>query len=280
MLRTLARLILITVVLSATANASNRLYSDNTLTHSDGLYLDINVGMDYLFENSYLIGANATRDGVELFNVNVLASYGNWYLDVDRSQLSGGWIVGYSALEHNNWDIDFIVTQAQDGFDEKGFDLYSSDEIPQLQGITKRGFDLTGGLRLSRRFGDNQASLELLQDISNTHNGWIVSAFYSKIIPWQNWEFRTALGINFYSRNFTSYYFGISEQEQKIDRAVYHPNSSMSVVYEFHAEYPLNENWIFLTGWMTTWFSQQIYRSPIVAKNYQHKAKIGVRYVF
>ncbi|WP_105168738.1 MipA/OmpV family protein [Pseudoalteromonas sp. T1lg23B] len=280
MLRTLALLILITVFLPSAVNASNRLYSDNTLTPTDGLYLDINIGVGYLFEDSYLIGANATRDGVELFNINVFASYENWYLDVDRSQLSGGWILGYSALEHNDWDVDIIVTQAQDGFDEKGFDLYSSDEIPELKGITKRKFDLTGGLRLSRRFTDDQVSLELLQDISSTHNGWIVSAFYSKIIPWQNWEFRTALGVNFYSKDFTNYYFGISPQEQRIDRAVYRPTSAMGVVYEFHAEYPLHENWIFLAGWMTTWFSEQIYHSPIVAQNYQHKAKIGVRYVF
>ncbi|MCF6434756.1 MipA/OmpV family protein [Pseudoalteromonas sp. MMG022] len=279
MLRTLTKLIIITVVLSSTAYASNRLYSDNTLTPTNGLYLDINMGLGYLLEDSYLIGVNV-KDGVELLNVNVFASYGNWYLDADRSQLSGGWIVGYSAIEHSNWDLDVIVTQAQDGFDEKGFNLYNSDEIPQLKGITQRAFDVTGGLRLSRRFGDNQASLELLQDISSTHNGWIVSTFYSKIIPWQNWEFRTGLGINIYSRDFTNYYFGISPKEQRVDRPVYRPKSAMSVVYEFHAEYPLNENWIFLAGWMTTWFSQQIYRSPIVVQNYQHKAKIGVRYVF
>ena len=50
-------------------------------------------------------------------------------------------------------------------------------------------------------------------------------------------------------------------------------------MFEFHAEYPINQDWVFLAGWLTTWFSKEIDDSPIISQGYQHKAKVGVRYV-
>jgi len=52
------------------------------------------------------------------------------------------------------------------------------------------------------------------------------------------------------------------------------------IMLEFHAEYPLNQDWVFLAGWLTTLFSKEIDDSPIISQGYQHKAKLGVRYVF
>ncbi|BBN81152.1 hypothetical protein PA25_11370 [Pseudoalteromonas sp. A25] len=272
---------LLCLYLSFSLHASNRLYADNTLHPSDQLYYDVSLGFGLIFDNSYLIGSHAYQEGIEVFNINVSATYGNWYLDVDHSQLTGGVIVGYSLIDKFDWGLDLIFTQAQDGISENGFDLYNSNKIPELSGIDERKFDLTSGLRLSRLFNaDSQLSFELLQDISSRHNGWIMSAYFSKIIPWHNWELRSAFGVSKYSDDFSNYYFGIKAHEQAQGRPVYRPQSAYSLVYEFHAEYPLNENWVFLAGWMSTWFSKQIYQSPIVRQNHQHKAKLSVRYVF
>ncbi|MBD1582273.1 MipA/OmpV family protein [Pseudoalteromonas sp. S16_S37] len=280
----MSRVILLALLyfsLSVPSYASNRLYADNALQPSDEFYYDVSLGFGLAFDDSYLVGSDAYQDGVDLFNINISATYGNWYLDVDHSQLTGGFIIGYSLIDKYSWGVDLVLTQAQDGFSENGFDLYSSNDIPELKGINERKFDLTAGFRLSRRYGNNsQLSFEFLQDISSTHNGWIISAFYSKIIPWRNWEFRSAIGVNLYSDDFTDYYFGITPEEQADNRPVYSPQGANNVVYEFHAEYPINEDWVFLTGWMSTWFSDQIYHSPIVRQNHQHKAKFGVRYVF
>ncbi|NOU50845.1 MipA/OmpV family protein [Pseudoalteromonas sp. JBTF-M23] len=267
--------------LSVPSYASNRLYADNALQPSDEFYYDASLGFGLAFEDSYLVGSDAYQDGVDLFNINISATYESWYLDVDHNQLTGGFIIGYSLVDKYNWGLDLVLTQAQDGFSENGFDLYSSNNIPELKGINERQFDLTAGLRLSKRYNHNsQFSFELLQDISSTHNGWVISVFYSKIIPWRNWEFRSAIGVNLYSDDFTDYYFGITPEEQAANRPVYSPQGAYNVVYEFHAEYPINEDWVFLTGWMSTWFSDEIYHSPIVRQNHQHKAKLGVRYVF
>ncbi|WP_261592240.1 MipA/OmpV family protein [Pseudoalteromonas holothuriae] len=279
MSRTL-RLVTLLICLSNTVHASNRLYADNTFKPSENFVFDISFGAGYVFEDSYLVGSQAHQEGVELLNINVYVNYGNWYFDVDRSQLSGGLVLGYSAIEKYDWGLDLILTQAQDGFSENGFDLYRSNQIPELKGINERQFDITAGLRLSKRYGGNQLSFELLQDISSTHNGWVLSTFFSKIVPWQNWDFRTAIGINLYSNDFTDYYFGIAPDEQTIERLTYNPKGAYSLVYELHTEYPIAERWVFLAGWMSTWFSKQIYHSPIVRQNHQHKAKLGVRYVF
>ena len=88
------------------------------------------------------------------------------------------------------------------------------------------------------------------------------------------------MGLNYYSSDFIDYYFGISADEAINGRPIYVGSSGVNVLTEFHAEYPINENWVFLAGWLSTWFSQSINDSPIVSQDYQHKAKVGVRYVF
>ncbi|TMO36035.1 MipA/OmpV family protein, partial [Pseudoalteromonas sp. S4389] len=44
---------------------------------------------------------------------------------------------------------------------------------------------------------------EYLQDVSGTHNGWVMISFYSQIFPWRNWEVGSGVGLSGYSEDFT-----------------------------------------------------------------------------
>ncbi|MBE0367459.1 MipA/OmpV family protein [Pseudoalteromonas sp. MMG013] len=264
---------------ACTVSASSRLYSDNTLLPSDGFAWDWTFGASAYIEDPYLIGMPSNNKGFEL-ELTLSLSYDNLFVDIDNSQLSGGFIIGYTLPSINTWQLDIIGTQIQKGFNETGLELYKLDVLPELAGINARAYDYNAGLRLSKRFSDSLFSIELLNDISNAHNGWILSSFFSHITPWRNWEFRAAVGLNAYSPEFTDYYFGITPNEVTPFRPSYSANTSFSLVTELHAEYPLNEHWIFLAGWMSTLYSEDIYNSPIIRQYYHHKAKVGVRYVF
>ncbi|NMR25518.1 MipA/OmpV family protein [Pseudoalteromonas sp. NEC-BIFX-2020_002] len=259
--------------------ASNRYYADNTLEPTAGFAWDWSAGAGYYIEDSYLVGMDSYSHGV-LLDINLALSYERFYLDIDHSQLSGGVIIGYSLIDKFDWGLDILGTNIQAGFNETGLDLYAEGTIKELDGIKSRRYDFDTGLRLTRRFENSQISFEYLHDISSAHNGWVVNTFFSHILPWQNWEFRTGLGFSAYSADFTNYYFGITPSEATPTRPVYHTGTSTSMIFEFHAEYPLNQHWVFLGGWLSTWFSNEIVNSPIVSQGYQHKAMMGVRYVF
>jgi outer membrane scaffolding protein for murein synthesis (MipA/OmpV family) len=266
-------------VFSTSTMASNRYYADNTLEPTQGFAWDWSAGAGYYIEDSYLIGIDAYDYGTEL-DLSLAVSYENFYLDFDHNQLSGGLVVGYSLIDKFNWGLDVLGTNVQGGFDDKGLGFYNNGVIDELRGIKTRHYDFDAGLRLTRRFKNSQISFEYLHDISSTHNGWVINSFVSQILPWRNWEFRSGVGISAYSADFTNYYFGIEASEATPSRPVYKSNTSTSIMFELHAEYPISQNWVFLAGWLTTWFSKEIDDSPIISQRYQHKAKVGLRYVF
>lgn len=260
-------------------SASNRYYADNTLEPTSGFAWDWSAGAGYYVEDSFLVGMDSYNDGLEV-DLNLALSYDRFYLDIDHSQLSGGVIIGYSIIEQFDWELDILGTNVQAGFDETGLDFYNTGTIDELAGIHSRKYDFNTGLRLARRFKNSQISFEYLHDISNAHNGWVINSFFSHILAWKNWEFRTGVGLSAYSDDFTNYYFGIAADEATSARPIYNTGTSGSLIFEFHAEYPLNRHWVFLSGWLSTWFSDEIKNSPIISQNYQHKAMVGVRYVF
>ncbi|MEO2266287.1 MipA/OmpV family protein [Pseudoalteromonas sp. YIC-656] len=271
--------ICVLLLLSSTSFASNRYYSDNQLEPQQGFNWDWSIGAGYYIEDSYLVGLDSYDDGLEP-DLNLVITYDKFYLDVDHSQLSGGMVIGYSLIDKYEWGLDIVGTNVQSGFDETGLKVYDRDVVEELKGIDRRHYDFDVGLRMSRRFEDSQISFEMLHDVTGTHNGWIFTGFLTSIEQYRNWEFRAGMGINYYSSDFTDYYFGIAPHEATTERPIYNATSSHSYVLEFHAEYPLTQNWVFLAGWLSTWFSEGIADSPIISQSYQHKAKVGVRYVF
>ncbi|WP_405601463.1 MULTISPECIES: MipA/OmpV family protein [unclassified Pseudoalteromonas] len=264
---------------STTSMASNRYYADNTLEPTQGFAWDWSAGGGYYIKDSYLVGVDSYADGIEI-DLSLAISYDKFYLDFDHNQLSGGFVIGYSLVDKFDWGLDILATNIQAGFDERGIGLTGNDIIDELRGIKSRSYDFDTGLRLTRRFANSQISFEYLHDISSTHNGWVINTFFSHILPWRNWEFRSGVGLSAYSANFTNYYFGIDKDEASALRPIYKTNVSASLIFEFHAEYPINQDWVFLAGWLTTWFSKEIDNSPIISQRYQHKAKVGLRYVF
>ncbi|PAJ75578.1 hypothetical protein CJF42_04460 [Pseudoalteromonas sp. NBT06-2] len=280
-IKTLLKILCLTIWLSPiVTHASNRLYADNDLEPIKGFSWDWSFGAGIYIQDSYLLGSDSTENGKNL-NLNLALSYNNFYLDIDNSQLSGkgALIIGYSVIDKYDWGLDIIASNFQSGFDENGI-YNTNDLIPELEGITPREYDFDAGIRLSRSYKDTQLSFELLNDISGAHGGWLFNTYLSHIRVWKNWEFRSVAGLNFYSENFTQYYYGITPKEAKSDRTLYSPGNSYSVLIEFHAEYPLTEDWVFMGGILSTKFSSAIGSSPIISQSYQHKAKVGVRYVF
>jgi len=270
--------LLVAAIFSAQSSASNRYYADNTLEPTTGFAWDWSAGAGYYIEDSYLVGMNSYDVGAEL-DLSIAVSYDNFYLDFDHNQLSGGLVLGYSLINKYDWGLDLLGTNIQAGFDEQGLGFYNDGIIDPLRGIKKRNYDFDTGLRLTRRFENSQVSFEYLHDISGAHNGWVANVFFSHIQPWRNWEFRSGIGLSAYSADFTNYYFGIDSDEASAARPIYSTDASTSIMFEFHAEYPINQDWVFLAGWLTTWFSKEIDDSPIISQGYQHKAKVGLRYV-
>ena len=278
-MKKLSLLAIVIYLLSATnANASNRLYADNTLEASEGFVWDWSIGTGYFIDKHYLRGVEY-QNGFEL-NINLAINYDKFYFDLDHSQLSGGLTLGYNLVDKYDWSLDLFAISAHDGFNETGT-FYEDDLIPELAGIKEREDDFNAGFRLTRKEKSHQVSFELLHDISGAHQGLWANGFISTIHDYRNWEFRAGVGINVYSSDYTNYYFGVDASETIPEfRPEYKPGAAYGLSFEFHSEYPINEDWVFLGGFLSSWYSEEITKSPLVANNLRHKAKVGIRYVF
>lgn len=272
-------LLMLLVLVSSPSMASNRLYADNTLQPNEGFQWDWTFGAGYYYEDSYLVGVNDQNSGFEL-NLNIAMSYERFYFDFDRSQLTGGLIIGYNLIENQKWALDVIGLNIQSSLDEYGTDAYSGPLVEELAGIKTRNGDFNAGLRLSRINGDTLLSFELLHDISGNHESPVVNLFISHIEPWRNWEFRSAFGLTFFSSDYTTYYYGVSQSEARYNRPVYQGKDALAMQFELHSEYPISQHWTFLGGFLSTWFTEGISDSPLVKQSHQLKAKVGIRYVF
>lgn len=278
-MRFFSSLFLLLLIVSFQSLASNRLYADNTLQPNDGFQWDWTFGAGYYYEDPYLVGFNNQNNGIEL-NLNIAMSYDRFYFDFDRSQLTGGLIIGYNLVENQKWALDVIGLNIHSSIDEYGTDAYSGPLIEELAGIKTRKGDFDVGLRLSRINGDTLLSFELLHDVSSNHKSPVVNVFISHIEPWRNWEFRSAFGLSYFSSDYTTYYYGVSEQEVRNNRHEYKGNDALALQFELHSEYPISQHWTFLGGFLSTWFTDGISESPLVKQSYQLKAKVGIRYVF
>lgn len=271
-------LLILSTLLATPCLASNRLYADNTLEASDGFTWDWSFGAGYYVDKHYLQGVDY-QDGFEL-NINVAINYDKFYFDVDNSQLSGGLTIGYNLVDKYDWSLDLFAINAHEGFDETGT-FYDDDLVSELRGVKEREDDFNAGLRLTRKEKTHQLSLEILHDISGAHKSLWASGFISTIQDYRNWEFRVGSGLNIYSSDFTGYYFGVDANETIAGlRPQYNPSAAYSLTFEIHAEYPINEDWVFLGGWLSSWYSKEISNSPLISNSLRHKAKVGIRYVF
>lgn len=181
---------------------------------------------------------------------------GNLFLNISTSVAGGSGIQGLPNNQPNSGDYRARVS---------------------LDEIDKRQFSYLAGIEFNHQFDNSNLQLNLLSDITNTHQGLEFRAAYSLPI---SENLSVSVGGSWKDKKFTNYYYGIEAQEVDSSRAAYQTGSSVSPF--IRVSYRFSDT--IAKGWRISLEHQQlpseITQSPIVAEESVTTFFIGKRFSF
>lgn len=197
------------------------------------------------------------------------------------SNIGRGVAVGYELIVEQDWQLDIISKSYLNGFDQQGIKGLREDNPPELVGIASRQHDYSQGFRFSYLFDDGALWLDLAANLlTDAHHGWLFDLYYSKLIPYKNWDIYLGSGFTYYSSEFNNYYYGVDAREVTANRPLYQAGSGYRVQMEVMAQYPLSRDWLVATGVNLSHYSSDISDSPLIEKSSFVQLIIDFRYVF
>ena len=117
------------------------------------------------------------------------------------------------------------------------FQKLDPDRNEFYEGINERKQSLDGGVELRFRGGWGELNLNYLTDTLNRHNGQSAEAAYHYNFDRGAFSFSPFIGWAWNSDKLTNYYFGVSEEEARPDRAAYTPGETQWI------NFGLNTSW-------------------------------------
>ncbi|MFT5505189.1 MAG: outer membrane scaffolding protein for murein synthesis (MipA/OmpV family) [Gammaproteobacteria bacterium] len=182
-----------------------------------------------------------------------------------------GLLLGYTIAKTANWAVDGLLSPR----------FFGPIDNELLDHLDDRNGDFHAGVRYTLYGDDNVIKLEVSKDISNTHDGFILSASYEQEWQVKNWIVRGSASAAFISEDMIDYYFNVSGDEATVAFPAYNGSASRLAYISASTEYPINENWIFKTQIAHIIPGDEIKDSPITSDKESWSAgTAGVTYKF
>ncbi len=177
------------------------------------------------------------------------------------------------------------------GSDEGSFSLYATLDFVGMgfddgdsaffAGMAERDSSFDLGLSADYNFGDSVISARVLHDISVAHEGFTADLNYSYQLPLgETAMFVPMVGVNYLSKNFTDYYFGVRASEATASRAAYKADATANTYVGYSVNMPLNDSWSINHSASYIWLGDEITDSSLVDRDTSWFASLGVAYRF
>ena len=146
--------------------------------------------------------------------------------------------------------------------------------------LPERDFAANAGLELLSINAWGDVQLQVLTDVSSTHNGQ--SAWLSWSYPWltQSTEYSLTVGAEWKSADLVKYYYGVRPEESLNGRDVYEGGSATNTVVRFSATHELSQHWQIVGVLEREFLGDTISASPIIKDNKIDTFFIGLYYGF
>jgi len=209
-----------------------------------------------------------TSLGIEL---DARFRYKNLFLDFVADSFSNI-AIGYSVHDSNTSSHEVLITNV--------FNDIRRNNVLGFETITEREGDANLGFRSNFYRGANVFQLELMRDVSHSHEGVIGSLQFGRQKQIRNWNLHGLIGARYFSDKVVDYYFGVSPDEAVAAIPQYTGKASVMPSIEIGATLPLSEKWLFKTRAEYYQFPDSLSDSPLVQGDKAYQAEIGVSYVF
>jgi len=239
---------------------SHSIRSDTEQVGSTENYFEL--GLVYVVGSSPSFGEDSNWADTGLI---INGSY-NWNdLFIENYSESGhGLVVGYNAINNDNWSLDLTVTTEM-------FQL-NYENTGRYPGLNNKDYSepLTVGGRLTGYLGNNIVQFAVNQDATGDHNGTTVSALIGRNWQVRNWNFHGIFGVEYASAKLNDFYVGVSEERAASSRfdylgeeaSSYEAGDSVSFSTEFGVTYPITEDWVFRATGRVVTIADEIIDSP------------------
>ncbi|PML80449.1 outer membrane protein OmpV [Enterovibrio norvegicus] len=157
---------------------------------------------------------------------------------------------------------------------------YDKDTSDFLKGMDDRNLSLDLGVNADFRVGTGVISTYFQHDVSGAYKGYVAGARYFDIFPIGDADFVSFAGVMLQSKDFVDYYFGVNQNEARINRPAYTGDSSVAYEVGYKLIYPLSDNWNLTQSTQYTRLGDEVADSPIVDSEDQWMVGATVAYHF
>lgn len=207
---------------------------------------------------------------------------------------------GYTLLDSDHFMLNAIVTPGRDrgfflredinNFFVDGAIEFSNSILPgndpkspekiDIDDLHKRRLAGLAGIELSSGWKNIQWQVQLLQDITNVHQGKEVRFALGSQRVLKGHAFSASAGFTWKSESLMNYYYGISTKEAGITPFAYEASSGLTPFARLAWMKPLNQRWHLSGSIQYESLSSAISNSPIVEEDYVLQFFVGGIYHF
>lgn len=190
----------------------------------------------------------------------------------DRIQILGP-NVGIGLLGSDKNRLAATVSYRMGVYEEKDSDF--------LAGMGDRDNTVMAGLRLQSELpGGLEASLAYQHDMLDRIGGGQAQASLGKTFQWSNARISPSVGMNWTSKEISSYDFGVTAAQARAGRPAYQAGDSWNPELGLGTFVELNRNWLVVGRLGMEFLDDNLRQSPIVSEDHVITGFIAINYVF
>lgn len=145
----------------------------------------------------------------------------------------------------------------------------------------ERDVAVEAGLSARLAFGNVEAEVEVLQDVSDTHGGMAVNASLSTGVSVSDrFTVGAKVGATWMDADLATYSYGVLPDEATGSLAAYRVKESVIPSISLHASYALADHVMLTGGVETSFLPGSVTDSPIVKRDTVTSVLVGLRYAF
>lgn len=209
--------------------------------------------------------------GLLTLDLNLHLQYKGFFME-GFSQSLEQFTLGYHCTEGDQWSLDAVALEQHTEVSE--------DESKDLKGIKARYGDYMFGLRATGYYENYIVQLHALTDISDTHNGQVLSFKIARHWQYKNWNIHAIESASYRTASVANYYLGVEPQDATEKFHAFQARSGFTQVFEVGATYPINQKWVFRSLLRHIELDKQWRNSPLLTDTHGNMFVNSIDYVF
>ncbi len=246
----------------------------NSPNNVDGSYLEVGGGLNIGTEIFYGI-PEGNRHGKIIYSlepsVNLRMQNNGWFVEAFSASFEA-FTLGYNLSNSDHWSLDIVGLQQHPEI--------SSRTSKDLKGVRPRHFDFMSGPRATGYLGNYIVQVHALTDVSDKHNGQVLSAKIAHHWQYKNWNIHAIGGVSYRSDKVADYYLSVEPEDATEKFPEFHAQAGFIHMFEVGVTYPLSQQWVFRSSFQHYELESQWSDSPLLASTHASKLLTSISYVF